>query len=246
MSLSFALSDKNILITGASSGIGRETAVQCGNEGSKLLLTGRDKNRLDETLSLMKTEGVYEYLLGDLADEAHLDQLANLSNNLDGLVLNAGMLKLLPVQFVNKQDLNDIFQLNMFSSLLLIQKLLKQKKLKRGASIVFVSSIVSQKPTIGNAMYSASKGAVNALTGSLALELAPKGIRVNAVLPGFVHTNLLADKDPVELKKHLSNYPLGRFGEPQDVASLICYLLSDVSSWMTGNLIPIDGGFSLK
>jgi NAD(P)-dependent dehydrogenase (short-subunit alcohol dehydrogenase family) len=126
--------------------------------------------------------------------------------------------------------------------------LLKQKKIKKGASVCFVSSIASLHVTPGNAMYSASKGAVNAFARVLALELAPKQIRVNAVLPGLVETNILHN-GPIgyeQLQTHLKNYPIGRFGKPEDVAYLCVYLLSDASSWMTGSLIILDGGFSIK
>ena len=123
-----------------------------------------------------------------------------------------------------------------------------KKKLNKGASIVFVSSISTQKATIGNAVYNATKGAVNAFVKSLALELAAKQIRANAILPGFVHTSILdnAKMSKEELEAHLKNYPLGRYGKPEDIAYLSTFLLSDKSNWMTGSLINLDGGFSLK
>jgi NAD(P)-dependent dehydrogenase (short-subunit alcohol dehydrogenase family) len=131
--------------------------------------------------------------------------------------------------------------------MLLISGLLKAKKLKKGASISIVSSISTYKHTPANSVYSASKSALNAFTTSSALELAKKKIRVNAVLPGFIQTNLMQDDkvDNNQLEKHLKNYPLGRFGTPEDVANILCFLMSDKSEWMTGNLIKIDGGFSI-
>ncbi|MFD2201836.1 SDR family NAD(P)-dependent oxidoreductase [Shivajiella indica] len=244
----FSLENKKILVTGASSGIGKETAINCARNGAEVIFLGRNEDRLKEAIKETGKNSGSFYWKGDLSEEEVLDRLCSKSFPLDGLVLNAGIVKTIPVSFIKSADLDMLFDVNVKSSILLVQKLLKAKKIKKGASIVFVSSISTQKATVGNSMYNATKGAINAFTKSLALELAPKQIRVNAILPGFVNTNLLGgDNDENEdLKKHVSNYPLGRFGEPKDIAFLIQYLLSDASSWMTGSLIPIDGGFSLK
>ena len=167
---------------------------------------------------------------------------------LDGIVLNAGIVKLSPIAFINDDSVDELFEVNVQSSIKLIQRLVRNKKLKKGASIVFISSIATQKATIGNAVYNATKGAVNSFVKSLAIELAKKQIRANAILPGFVPTGIL-ETSPMteeEIQTHLQNYPLGRFGKPDDVAYLAVYLLSKQSNWMTGSLINLDGGFSLK
>lgn len=248
MRSSFSLDQKKILITGASNGIGKETAIVCGRNGAQVLLVGRNEARLDEALQAIEPQLESFYWAGDLSLEEKLDKLCEVSFDLDGLVLNAGVVKTIPVSFIKKGDLDFLFEVNVKSAILLVQKLLKAKKIKKGASIVFVSSISTRKATVGNSLYNATKGAINAFSRSLALELAPKKIRVNAVMPGFVNTNILGgeNEENEDLKKHLVNYPLGRFGEPRDIAYLIQYLLSDASNWMTGSLIPIDGGFSLK
>ncbi|MGY6522257.1 MAG: SDR family NAD(P)-dependent oxidoreductase [Mongoliitalea sp.] len=248
MSGVFSLERKKILVTGASSGIGRATAINAASDGADVIFVGRNEERLQHALLEGNTKEGSLYWAGDLTDEANLDRLCSESFALDGLVLNAGIVKTLPVSFIKSADLDLLFDVNVKSAILLVQKLLKAKKINKGASIVFVSSISTVKATVGNSMYNATKGALNAFARSLALELAPKNIRVNAVLPGFVKTNLLGN-DTVEnedFKKHVVNYPLGRFGEPNDISFLIQYLLSDASAWMTGSLIPIDGGFSLK
>jgi NAD(P)-dependent dehydrogenase (short-subunit alcohol dehydrogenase family) len=167
---------------------------------------------------------------------------------LDGIILNAGMVKMVPVQFIKKDDLDYMFKLTLHSSIMLIQQLLKSKKIKSEASICFISSVASQKITIGNSVYSAAKGALNSFAKSLALELAPKQIRVNAILPGMIATGILASEvvSEEQLQTHLKNYPLGRFGTPEDVAGLTVYLMADVSKWMTGSLLTIDGGYTLK
>ena len=244
----FSLKGKKILITGASSGIGRASAINCASQGAEVIFTGRDEARLKRAVSSVADNPNCLYWAGDLTDEANLDQLCGFSFPLDGLVLNAGVVKMAPVSFIKSADFDSLFNANVKSALFLLQKLLKSKKINKGASIVFVSSISTVKATVGNSLYIATKGAVNALTRSLALELASKKIRVNAVLPGFVNTGILGgnNEENEDLKKHVANYPLGRFGEPEDISHLIQYLLSDASSWMTGSLIPLDGGFSLK
>lgn len=241
----FSLEKKKILVTGASGGIGSAVAQVCISESADLILTGRNAQRLHEVTDSFNGSTLSKVWVGDLTSEADLDEMCQFCDQLDGLVLNAGIVKISPVQFIQTKDLNQLFETNILSSIKLVQKLLKRKKINPGASIVFVSSISTRKATIGNAMYNATKGAVNTFTQSLALELAPKRIRVNAVLPGYVITNILRGELQEE-QNHMLNYPLGRFGSPLDVAYLIKYLLSDASSWMTGSLIPIDGGFSLK
>jgi len=243
----FSLSEKKILITGASSGIGKATAILASKNDASIIIQARNEERLESCFSELNSDKLNAKIIGDLSNESDLDDIVDKSPNLDGIVLNAGIVKLAPISFIKKGDLDLLFEVNIKSSILLIQKLLKSKKINKGCSIVFVSSIASQKVTIGNSVYAATKGAINSFTKALALELSPKKIRVNAILPGFVQTNILGtEQNEEDLKKHLNNYPLGRFGEVDDIAYLIQYLLSNESSWMTGNLIPIDGGFSIK
>jgi NAD(P)-dependent dehydrogenase (short-subunit alcohol dehydrogenase family) len=243
----FTLAGKKILVTGASSGIGRAISIACSGQGATVLLTARNLEKLKQTFALLEP-GEHILMPADFNSDTELDALVAALPELDGLVLNAGILKTLPVQFIKRESLEQIFNVNLYGSVILVQRLLKQKKIKKGASVCFVSSIASLHVTPGNAMYSASKGAVNAFARVLALELAPKQIRVNAVLPGLVETNILHN-GPIgyeQLQTHLKNYPIGRFGKPEDVAYLCVYLLSDASSWMTGSLIILDGGFSIK
>lgn len=247
MSSLFSLQDKVILVTGASSGIGRSIAVMCAEQGATVRLTARSPERLEETLQLLP-KGNHSYFPADLTSEEAITALVQELPELDGLILNAGMVKTVPVRFIKKEDMEEMFNLTVHSSAILIQHLLKQKKIKPGASICFISSVASQKITIGNSMYSAAKGALNSFAKSLALELAPKQIRVNAILPGMVVTNILKESSitPQQLDEHMKNYPIGRFGTPEDVAGLTVYLMSDVSKWMTGSLLTIDGGYTLK
>lgn len=236
-----------MLITGASAGIGRSIAVCAAKQGAEIILTARNLIALNETLNLLEI-GHHQVIASDLSDEPQILHLVEKLPSLDGIVFNAGMIKTVPVNFIKKAFIDEIFQVNFTSSVMLIQLLLKKKKINKGASICFISSLASQYMHIGNAAYSATKGAVNAYAKSLALELAPKQIRVNAILPGMIQTQLLdgGAVGEAQLENHKKNYPLGRFGTPDDVAHLAVYLLSDAANWMTGSLITLDGGYSLK
>jgi len=244
----FSLEGKTILVTGASSGIGKAASIECSKMGAKLIVTGRNEIRLSQTLQELEGEG-HQMVICDLNNEDDIDKMVADLPELQGLINNAGFTKILPVQFINAEDINSILQVNTVAPMLLLQKLLKKKKLKKGASVVFTSSMAGLgNTTVGNSMYSASKGAISAFIKCVALELAPKSIRVNAVCPAMVDTGIL-DSGIVsqeQLDADIKNYPLGRYGKPTDIAWAMIYLLSDASSWITGDNFVIDGGISLK
>ena len=237
----------SILITGASSGIGRQTAIDLSNLGASLILVGRDSTKLAETCNLCNSNAKITIFPRDITDESFAKDLAAiLTAPLTGIVLNAGIVKVTPVAFLKVEDINALFDTNVKGNIVLMQQLLRKKLIQKGASIVVISSISTKKATVGNSLYNATKGALSSFAQSLALELAPKGIRVNTLLPGYIETNILGRvRDEDEVQKHLANYPLGRFGQPKDVSNLICFLLSDGSKWITGSEIAIDGGFSI-
>ncbi len=239
---------KHILVTGASSGLGRQIAIDLAHGGAKLILNGRDITKLEETRGLCEAQSEISLIAKDLIDRDFINSFSSqIDTSLDGVVLNAGMVKLNPIAFINQHDIDNIFDTNIKSNMLLMQFFLRKKLLNKKSSVVFVSSIATRKPTVGNSVYNASKNALNGFAQSMALEVASRGIRVNSVLPGYVETNILGKvRNEDEIKKHLSEYPLGRFGTPSDISSLVCFLLSDDSSWITGAQIPIDGGFSMK
>jgi NAD(P)-dependent dehydrogenase (short-subunit alcohol dehydrogenase family) len=243
------LTDKNVLITGASSGIGKQTAYQLSSLGAHCFISARNEERLKLSYEALKVAGEQKHHMhcADLVIPEDIQTLIDELPALDGVVCNAGLVKTKPLKYIDEKLIDDMFDVNTKAVMLLISGLLKAKKLKKGASISIVSSISTYKHTPANSVYSASKSALNAFTTSSALELAKKKIRVNAVLPGFIQTNLMQDDkvDNNQLEKHLKNYPLGRFGTPEDVANILCFLMSDKSEWMTGNLIKIDGGFSI-
>lgn len=245
----YSLEGRTILVTGASSGIGQTTAVECSKMGARMVITGRNEERLKKTLSSLQGKG-HSMIVADLDDEDAITSLAETLPQLDGLSCNIGIgVGSRPVAFYKKKDMEKIYLTNTISTALLIKVLLKKKKLNNRASVVFTSSIEGNFVTsIGNGLYGMTKSALSAYARTAALELAPKGIRCNIVTPGMVNTPLIAptgDLTEEQLKKDESRYPLGRYGNPKDVAWAIIYLLSDASCWVTGSTLRIDGGISL-
>ena len=244
----FSLSGKTILVTGASSGIGAETAVECSRLGATVILTGRNQDRLQEVQSRLDTsfsQG-HRYIVADLSMEDDIANLVTEINQIDGLVNNAGVNRVKPVPFIKQEDLDYIFQNNTFPGVLLTQMLLKKKKLRKNTSIVFTSSVSSFFNAPGRALYSSSKAALTSFMRSFAVELANRNIRANAVHPGMIETGFIHKTlTNEEIEKDMAKYPLKRYGRPEEVAWAIIYLLSDASAWVTGSSLVIDGGFML-
>lgn len=243
----FSLEGKTILVTGASSGIGRSIAVTCSKMGAKVIINGRNLERLLETRSQMEGEG-HELIATDLTDSVSLRNMVGKLTKLDGIVHCAGTRQRMPCKELQSEDINKVMGTNFMAPVLLQAELLRQKKINKGASIVFVASIASWSPSIGNSVYSASKGAIISYANCLALELAPRKNRVNCISPAMVWTDLILKEgiDEERLKEDENKYPLKRYGQPEDIAYLTVYLLSDASSWMTGNNIIISGGGKLS
>lgn len=244
----FSLEGKTILVTGASSGIGRTTAIECSKLGATLVLTGRNEEALLDTKAQLIGEN-HTYVVADLSDEKNCEELTKQLPILDGCVSNAGMGKMLPVQFYSMDVLEDVFKINSFAPMLLLKHLVKKKKLKNPSSVVFTASISGYSNIAPvNGIYGASKSALSAYMKYAALELAGKGIRCNAVHPGRVNTPLIANRllSQEDVVKDMAQYPLKRYAEPEEVAYAIIYLLSDASSFVTGSNLVIDGGRSLK
>ena len=242
----FSLSGKQILVTGASSGIGRATAIVCSQQGATVFVTGRNEIRLAETLSLLTGEG-HEAVACDLTSDEDVKTLAGRLPKLDGIVHCAGTQQTCITKMLNKGVLEGLMGTNFFSAAELNAALMKAKLLSKGASVVLVSSAAASRVAeVGNAAYSASKGALSAYSRVLAAELAPRNIRVNTVAPGMVRTALM-EKFDVSEEEFLENekqYPLG-YGKPEDVAYAIVFLLSDASRWITGTELLMDGGLTL-
>lgn len=244
----YSLEGKTVLVTGASSGIGRATAIVCSKLGANLIVTGRNEDRLQETCSLMEGENNY-YVVCDFQYSEQIDNLISDIKEVHGLVCNAGTSITAPVQFIKEDRFKDLLQVNTISPIILLQKILKKKLLKRGGAVVFTSSIAATGVVSpGNCLYGASKAAIGAFVQNAALELGVKGIRVNAVCPGMTDTPLIHGGIFTEeqLQEDVKEYPLGVFGQPEDIALAIAYLLSDAAKWVTGINMIVDGGRSLN
>jgi len=243
----YSLEGKTILVTGASSGIGKATAIECSKMGATVVVTARNEERLKETLGVLEGQG-HSMIICDLTSDEELNNLVEVCPELDGLVCNAGINKLAPIRMLKEADMSNIFSVNTFSPIFLLQKLTKKKKIKDDGSVVFTSSISGiGAAAVGESMYIASKGAISAFVKAAALEYSKKGVRVNAVCPGMVKTDM---SDAYELNEgdneDLKNYPLGRYATPEDIAWGIIYLLSNASSWVTGTNLIIDGGLTTR
>lgn len=239
----FSLEGKTIMVTGASSGIGRGIAVTCSKMGASVIINGRNTIKLSETLSMMEGEGNV-VVAGDLTDPQMLAAIVKSLPKLDGVVHCAGIGQRIPCKLLSEQLVDEVMDVNFKAPIMLQSELLKQNKLNKGGSIVFIASMAIWSPSLGNSVYSASKGAVVSFANCLALELAPRKIRVNCISPAMVWTDLIL-KDGLEeeqLKADESNYPLKRYGQPEDIANLAVYMLSDASTWMTGSNVKISGG----
>ena len=238
----FTLSGKTILVTGASAGIGRGIAVACAGMGAQVVLTARNAERLQETLSMLEGEG-HSYIVADLTIETQRAALVNQLPMLDGVVQCAGVGSRVPCKMLSQEDLDHVMKPNTEAPMLLQALLLSEKKIQKQASVVFIASAAATMPTAGNAVYSASKAAMVAYAKCLALELAPRQIRVNCISPTMVWTDLaLVGATTEQLTEAEKQYPLKRYGQPQDIAHLAVYMLSDASGWMTGSNIEITGG----
>jgi NAD(P)-dependent dehydrogenase (short-subunit alcohol dehydrogenase family) len=243
----FSLTGKTILVTGASSGIGRAVAVECSKMGADLVITARNEERLNETLT--KMEGTKHSIIGaDLSKGSERGRLVDSISSLDGLVHCAGIIKTLPFQFITAESLETVMDINFTAPALVSAQLVKQKKMSKNSSIVFISSISGSVCVGGgNSLYSASKAAINGLMKNMALDLAPKGIRVNSINPGMVDTHIFDEGviSKEQLVEDVKQYPLKRYGKPEEIAWAVIYLLSGASAWITGSSLLIDGGYTL-
>lgn len=244
----FSLTDKTILITGASSGIGAATAIACSRLGAQLIISGRNAEKLSAVYAQLEGEG-HVAIACDMCHAEEIQSLCDQLPSLDGMAFCAGITRTIPIKRIKKEDITDIFATNLTSPIEIVNQIVKQKKVNKGGSIVFISSISSSYADMGNSVYAATKGGLISFSRVLALELASKGIRANCVRPGFVAGTGMTEglsrlsEDQIQLERQ--KYPLG-FGETSDIANGIIYLLSDASKWVTGTTLTIDGGITLK
>lgn len=243
----FSLEGKTILVTGASSGIGRGICIDCSKMGAAVHLTARNEDRLNETLSKMEGNG-HAVHKADLCSTDDINILVESLPAIDGVVLCAGIIKTMPVKNISEEAMTEIFNANIMGDIKICSRLLKKKKLNHRGSVVFISSVSTINVKVGNSLYSATKGAVNSFAKAMALEVSKQEIRVNCIQPGFVPSSILnsgAIEEDEFLKFYAERHPLG-FGTPSDIANGCIYLLSDASRWVTGSIFTIDGGYTLQ
>ena len=239
----FSLEGKRILVTGASSGIGKAIAVECAKMGATVIITGRNAERLGQTF--IQLEGIgHSMIIADLSIAEDRTKLADSCEALDGVVLNAGIGHTKMIAFLTEKDMDEVFPINVYSPILLLKALIKKKRINYGASVVFMSSAATQRADVGNALYGAAKAAIASFSKTCAIELADKKIRVNSIHPGMVETplkdNMPFSQEDFEADK--LRYLLKRYGQPEEVAYGAIYLLSDASAWITASQLIIDGG----
>ena len=246
----FSLEGKTVLVTGASSGIGRGIAVECSKMGAKVVINGRNKERLQKTFDQLEGEGHIQ-IVADLSIQEDIERLADTVPELNGFVNSAGIPKICPVKRIDRQTLEEIMNVNAFGPILLTSQLLRKKKLQKKSSIVLIASISGVcMANTGEGPYAATKAALAGYTKTAAFELAAQGTRVNTICPGLVPTEILTLSNEMfsedQLKETMyGRYPLKRVGTPEDIANGAIYLLSDASSWVTGINLVIDGGYTV-
>ena len=247
----FSLEGKTILITGASSGIGRGICIECSKMGAIVVLNGRNKEKLKETLSMMEGER-HSIIAADISVPEELERIVEQCPAINGVVHSAGISKISGVKYINRELLQEIVNVNEMSPILLTSSLIKKKKLQKKSSIVFIASMSGVFiGNIGESPYSATKAALSGFTKSAAFELASQGTRINTICPGLVPTSILNVSNELFSEEQLKEtmygrYPLKRVGTPEDIAYAAIYLLSDASSWVTGINMLIDGGYSIN
>lgn len=233
----FSLHGKTILVTGASSGIGRQTAITCAQRGARIIATGRDAARLQEAFDRLPGEG-HVQVIADLTVAADRDRLAATSPHIHGLVHCAGQQKLCPIRQLTEPLMTQMYTVNFLAPVMLTQRLLQANAIETQGSIVFLLSTAAHVGTRGVGPYSAMKAGLIGISKCLALEQAKRKIRVNGISPSAVSTPLW---DASHLQAQEARHPLG-LGTPLDVAHAAVYLLSDASRWVTGTSLVMDGG----
>lgn len=248
----FSLSGKTILVTGASSGIGRATAIECSKLGANVFITGRNEHRLQETLTLLdKTEGqTHQMLIADLSAEDELEGFVSQLPVLDGVSSNAGISRTILIKFMKQDSLENIWNINTASHVNLAKLLFKKKKLNQYSSYVFTASIGGiTNFSLGNSVYGMSKAAINSFMKFCAVEFSSRFIRCNCVCPGMIVTPMTQESNSFskeDYEKDAEKYLLKRYGKPEEVAHSIAFLLSDASSFITGSSLIVDGGGSVN
>jgi NAD(P)-dependent dehydrogenase (short-subunit alcohol dehydrogenase family) len=242
----FDLSGKTILVTGATAGLGRQSAVTASFMGARVIITGRNEEKLERTFKTLHGEG-HTALVADFAEAVNRDAFADELPALDGIAHCAGATLLQPLQFITEKRFREIYTINVEAPLFLTQRILKKRKLNKGGSLAFISSIAAFRGALGHSIYAGSKAALVGIVRVLAHELAGLKIRANCISPGMVKTEvaegLAQQLSPEAVAADEATYPLG-YGTPEDVANAVVYFLSPASRWVTGTNFIMDGGLT--
>ena len=247
----FSLEGKTILVTGASSGIGRKCAIDCSKMGAKVVAIGRNTQRLNEVVSEMEGMGTgYSFDLEKIEDiHGLITDIVNQYGKLDGFIHAAGVEVTNPIKLSKPDEFEDIFRVNCLSAFEIVKNLCGIKTFNKGGSIVLISSISGVIARKGLSAYAASKGALISAARVMALEMAPREIRVNTISPGTVLTPMMQKAldamNEEDKKKRVDGFPLG-IGETTDISNACIFLLSNASRWITGQNIIVDGGFTIQ
>lgn len=242
----FSLAGKSILVTGASSGIGREVARACAERGAKVVVSGRNRERLNETLAGIAGDD-HRAVVADLTDPQQIDALADATGEIDGLFFSAGIAAIAPFRMLSREQLGRIMNIDFEAPIFLAQRLLRQRQIRDGGSIVFNTALAARTAPQGTAAYAAAKAALTAAARSLALEVARSGVRVTCLQLGYVRTALLEglSASGMNVAELAGLAPLG-LGEPRDAAHAAIFLLADCSRWMSRTELTADGGLVLR
>lgn len=247
----FTLEGKTVLVTGASSGIGRQCAIDCYKMGAKVIAIGRNQERLDSVVAEMEVNGVcYSYDLANLEGIKNLiATIVEVHGKLDGFIHAAGIEITNPVKLSKPEEYESLFQVNCISAFEIVKNLCGIKTFNKGGSIVLISSISGVIARKGLSAYAASKGALMSASRVMALEMAPREVRVNTISPGTILTPMmqkaLNEMNEDDRAKRIEGFPLG-LGKTTDISNACIYLLSDASRWVTGQNIIVDGGFTIN
>lgn len=239
----FSLEGKTILVTGASSGIGQATAIECSKMGATLVITGRNEQRLKSTLGMLEGEG-HKMVMADLTAENDIKLLVDSCGHLDGAAICNGIIFMLPSLFSTPDKFEMVYSANLFAPIELSRILVKKKKITKGGAIVYIASTAGVGVSYGNSTYGSAKSALISWMRYFANEMKPKGIRVTTISPGMICTPAAIGDGPIseeQFKTDQKNYLYNRYGEPNEVGQSVVYLLSDAAKWISGINLIIDG-----
>jgi NAD(P)-dependent dehydrogenase (short-subunit alcohol dehydrogenase family) len=244
------LQGKNIMVTGASAGIGKGIALFLSKLGANVIMVARSRDRLEEVYNLLEP-GNHSYYIMDLGNleglEGLIDNICSNGRKLNGLVHSAGISLTMPIQYLKMSDLKNIMSVNFFSFVELVKHFSKRKYNDNGGSIVAISSISRKVGARGWSAYCASKGALESAIRSMALDLAPKNIRINSIAPAMIETQIYEELKKLvnnkEFETELKKRQILGLGKPEDVAYAVAFLISDCSKFITGTSLSVDGGY---